>query len=69
MFLPEGHDPDTYVNEHGSQAFIDLLDNGMALSEYLIEELASQVELDNADGRARLVELANPLVNKTPKGV
>ena len=69
VFLPEGHDPDTYVNEHGSQAFIDLLDGGMALSEYLIEELASQVELDNADGRARLVELAKPLIGKTPDGV
>ncbi|MDJ0759401.1 MAG: DNA primase [Woeseiaceae bacterium] len=69
VFLPDGHDPDTYVNEHGSQAFIDLLDAGMALSEYLIEELASQVELDNADGRARLVELARPLVAKTPDGV
>ena len=69
VFLPQGHDPDTYVNEHGSQAFIDLLDDGMALSEYLIGELSEQVDLDNADGRARLVELAKPLVSKAPDGV
>ncbi len=69
VFLPEGHDPDTYVNEHGTQAFIDLLDGGMAMSDYLIEELAAQVELDTVDGRARLAELAKPLLGRVTTGV
>ncbi|MEM1175661.1 MAG: DNA primase [Pseudomonadota bacterium] len=69
VFLAEGHDPDTYVNEHGTQAFIELLDGGMAMSNYLIEELASQVELDTVDGRARLAELAKPLLGRVTTGV
>ncbi len=69
VFLPEGHDPDTYVNEHGTQAFIDLLDGGVAMSDYLIEELASQVELDTVDGRARLAEIAKPLLGRVTTGV
>ena len=69
IFLPEGHDPDSFVNEFGSDAFIEKLDNGMALSEFLISELASQVDLESVDGRARLAELAKPLLSKIPPGV
>jgi len=69
MFLPEGHDPDSYVNEFGTDAFLKALDEGIALSEFLIQELASQVDMSTVDGRARLAELARPLVNKIPPGV
>ncbi len=69
MFLPEGHDPDSYVNEFGTDAFLEALDRGIALSEFMIEELASQVDMTTVDGRARLAELARPLVNRIPAGV
>ena len=69
VFLPEGQDPDSYVNEFGAAAFVDLVDNGIALSEFLIEELAGQVDMQTVDGRARLAELARPLVNRIPVGV
>lgn len=69
VFLPDGHDPDTYVNEHGAEAFVDAVDNGVALSDFLIHELSSQVDMDTVDGKARLAELAKPLLNKIPPGV
>ena len=69
VFLPEGQDPDSFVNENGADAFVDALDNGVALSGFLIDELASQVDMESVDGRARLAELARPLVNKIPTGV
>jgi DNA primase len=39
------------------------------LSEYLLNELASQVDMQSVDGRARLAELAKPLINKIPPSV
>jgi len=69
VFLPEGHDPDSFVNEHGPGAFIEALNNGVALSDYLISELALQVDEATVDGRARLAELAKPLIAKIPPGV
>ena len=69
VFLPEGHDPDTYVNEFGSDVFEKALDEGMALSDFLISELASQVDMTSVDGKARLAELAAPLIGKIPQGV
>ncbi len=58
VFLPDGQDPDSYVQEHGAAAFEKALDNAMPLSDFLIEELSAQVDMDSVDGRARLAELA-----------
>ena len=69
LFLPEGHDPDTLVGEEGREAFESRLDGALPLSEYLVQELGSQVDLGHADGRARFAEIARPLVAKVPEGV
>ena len=52
VFLPEGHDPDSFVNERGPDAFLSALEEGMALSDFLIVELAGQVDMDTVDGMA-----------------
>lgn len=69
VFLPEGQDPDSYVQNDGAGGFEKAMDQSLALSDYLVEELASQVDMKSLDGRARLAELARPLVNKIPPGV
>jgi len=69
IFLPEGHDPDSYVNENGADAFVKLLDAGLPLSEFLIQELKSQVDMESIDGRAKLAEMARPLIHRIPTGV
>ncbi len=69
VFLPEGHDPDSFVNEFGTDAFLEAVDKGVALSDFLIAELAGEVDMETVDGRARLAELARPLVQKIPTGV
>ena len=69
LFLPDGHDPDTLVGEEGREAFEARLDQALPLSEYLVQEISSQVDLTHADGRARLAEMARPLVAKVPEGV
>ncbi|NOR66325.1 MAG: DNA primase, partial [Woeseiaceae bacterium] len=69
VFLPDGHDPDSYVTEQGPDAFIEAIDEGVVLSDFLIEELASQVDMSTVDGKARLAELAKPLLHKIPHGV
>jgi len=69
VFLPDGQDPDSFVNDNGAAAFVKMLDNGLPLSEFLIQELSSQVDMETIDGRAKLAEMARPLVNKIPTGV
>ncbi len=69
VFLPDGQDPDSYVQQNGADAFMGALDNALPLSDFLIEELSSQVDMESVDGRARLAELARPLVSRIPPGV
>ena len=69
VFLPEGQDPDSFVQENGPDAFMRALDEAMPLSDFLVEELSSQVDMGSVDGRARLAELARPLVGQIPPGV
>jgi len=69
LFLPEGHDPDTLVGEEGSEAFEARIATALPLSEFLVTQLAAQADLTNVDGRARLAELARPLLARVPEGV
>jgi DNA primase len=69
LFLPEGEDPDSLVGKEGADAFTDRLADSLPLSEYLLAELSRQADTGNLDGRARLAELAKPLVARVPDGV
>ncbi len=69
LLLPEGHDPDTLVREHGKAHFESLIAAALPLSTFLIEELARRVDLGSADGQSRLAALVEPLLAKLPEGV
>jgi DNA primase len=69
LFLPEGHDPDTLVGEEGAAAFEARIAQALPISEFLVKELAERTDLASVDGRARLAELARPLLARVPPGV
>ncbi len=69
LLLPEGEDPDSLVRSEGPEAFLDLARAAAPLSEFMLGELKSRVDLSHADGRSRLVALAQPLFSTLPPGV
>ncbi|ULQ48101.1 DNA primase [Flagellatimonas centrodinii] len=68
MFLPDGHDPDSLVQEEGADAFRARIDRAPTLTEFLISELSKQVQLGSLDGRAKLAALARPYLGKMREG-
>ena len=64
MFLPDGHDPDSLVQEIGEQAFRQRVDEALSLSTFLLGELNKQTSLATLDGRAKLAGLAKPHLAK-----
>jgi DNA primase len=63
LFLPPEHDPDSYIREHGKEAFEHLLgEEALPLSGYLLRELSAQVDLKTQEGRSALLERAKPLL-------
>ncbi|HEX3913226.1 MAG TPA: DNA primase [Steroidobacteraceae bacterium] len=69
MFLPEGHDPDTLIAEESPLAFEARMKDALPLSEYLVQQLIADVDLDHIDGRAKLKALAGPLFARMPEGI
>ncbi|HIM69527.1 MAG TPA: DNA primase [Gammaproteobacteria bacterium] len=68
LFLPEGEDPDSLIRAQGADTFRLLVDKATPLPDFLFENLAGETDLSRMDGRARLVALATPLLEKIPQG-
>ena len=62
LFLPEEHDPDSFVRAQGPAALREAAAAAMPLATFLMHHLRSRCALDSAEGRARLVHEAKPLV-------
>jgi DNA primase len=69
LFLDERDDPDSVVRREGAEGWRTRLTGAMPLSEYFFAELAQQTDTGTMDGRARLAELARPLLSELPRGV
>jgi len=69
LFLPEGEDPDSLVGKEGREAFEQRIAGALPMSEYLLAQLRAEVDLAHADGRARYVALARPLLARLADGV
>jgi DNA primase len=68
LFLPDGEDPDSLVRQEGKTAFEDRLNRAQHLPEFLFEHLKQQVDFDSMDGKARLDQLAVPMIARIPTG-
>ena len=66
LFLPPEHDPDSYVREFGTEAFKKMVDDAMPLSQFLLQEVSEENDLNTAEGRARMQFDAKPLLQAMP---
>ena len=62
--LSGNQDPDEFIREHGKEAFLREVQGATRLSEFLVRELTRQANPNSAEGRAQLVHLAKPLLQK-----
>lgn len=69
LFLPDGEDPDSLVQDIGCDQFTQLIKTATPISDYLFESLSQDLDTESLDGRARLSKLAAPLINRMPQGV
>ncbi len=66
LFLPDEHDPDSYVREFGAEAFRACMAEAPALSRFLLDELGQRHNLAEAEGRAACLHEAMPLIAAIP---
>jgi len=68
LFLPPEHDPDSYVRDHGHEAFERCVEQAVPLSRQLVETAQEGCDLATAEGRARAAARAKPLWQALPEG-
>jgi DNA primase len=66
IFLPQEHDPDSYIREYGKAEFDRQVTQAMPLSDFLLRELAQRCDLTSSEGKAQLIYEAKPLLLKLP---
>lgn len=59
-FLPDGHDPDSFVREKGLAALTDLLGQAKALPEFTLQYLLAEYG-GGLDGKRKIIEELQPL--------
>jgi DNA primase len=68
LFLPDQEDPDSYVNKHGRDAFLNQVSQAMPLSDFLIKIISKNINISSLDGKAQLFDKAQPYIQQLPKG-
>ena len=66
LFLPTTHDPDSFVRETGAEGWTVALAEAMPLSEFLLRELSSRVNLSQPEGRAQLQSQSREFIMALP---
>lgn len=68
VFLPEGHDPDSYIRAEGRHAFENLLQAATPLHQYFFTSLLKTINITDLTGKNRLIHTAKPYFSKIPTG-
>ncbi|MFG0585797.1 DNA primase [Pseudomonas sp. zjy_9] len=67
LFLPDGEDPDTLVRAEGTDAFRARINqHAQPLADYFFQQLSEEADPRSLEGKAHLVTLAAPLIDKIP---
>ena len=68
-FCPTAKTRTAWSDRIGAEDMQAEIGRALPLSEFLFDKLASQVDMESLDGRARLGELAKPLLERLPAGM
>ena len=68
MLLPQGHDPDSMIREESLQGFESRIADALVLSDYFFEHLGEGLNLATVEGKAKLLSVARPQLEKMPRG-
>ena len=66
VFLPDGHDPDTFVREKGIKVFEELLDDAVHVADYLVQQLSSGNETMSVQERVRFADEVTKTIQLVP---
>jgi DNA primase len=64
LFLPQTHDPDSYVREFRKEAFEEAMKTAMPLSQYIVQHLIAENPLHSQEDKVRFLNEAEPILKQ-----
>jgi DNA primase len=64
LFLPEEHDPDSYVREFGKEAFEGKMQVAMPLSQYIVQHLSEENSLQSQEDKVQFLNEVEPILQQ-----
>ncbi len=62
LFLPENEDPDSFIHQHGKNAFERLIAQSSPLSEFLLAAFSQKLNLHRTEDRAKFIHDIKPFI-------
>ncbi len=66
VFLPKGHDPDSFVRQNGTAEFQQLISNCEPIAEFIFRQLKGSADINRADGIGKLIKDITPILTQLP---
>ena len=64
LFLPEEHDPDSFIRAHSKEAFEAMMHDAMPLSQYLVQHLTEKNHLATQEDKVKFLNEAEPILRE-----
>jgi DNA primase len=64
LFLPNEHDPDSFVREFGKEAFEEKMKTALPLSQYIVQHLSADNPLQSQEDKVRFLNEAEPILQQ-----
>ena len=64
LFLPEEHDPDSFIRAHNKEAFESMMQDAMPLSQYLVQHLTEKNHLVTQEDKVKFLNEAEPILKE-----
>jgi DNA primase len=64
LFLPEEHDPDSFIRAHSKEAFEAMMHDAMPLSQYLVQHLTEKNHLATQEDKVKFLNEAEPILKE-----
>jgi DNA primase len=66
LFLPDGHDPDTYIQQHGKEKFSEISKSATTVTDYLFDELLATTNIASREERDHFYNKLRPYLDQLP---
>ncbi len=68
VFLPDNHDPDSFIRTVGKDTLLSYFDKAIPLHTYLLDNLTNNLDLQNLANKSQLITKAKTYLNQMPEG-